>query len=213
MEVLLSGAPPLGVATSDPSPLEPLSPEDPPSTGTSSKKATGENVLSKNDRSKPSDSERPPPMRYFAQQIENGSPSQQTLACRHTPYNLQETNQAPTKTSVRPLWFCGKARCPLETEFFNYNGFNGSVKIIQRIPFTFYHFYIFRQLREHEISPRSNSCGYLLHNCYIFRIIYRDAQPRHGTNRIGPLSTPRTPRDTPHVLQTWQQAPLRHRAA
>lgn len=60
LEVLLSGAPSLGAVTSDPSPLEPLSPEDSPSTGASSKKATGGNTLSKNDRSKPPTSERPP---------------------------------------------------------------------------------------------------------------------------------------------------------
>lgn len=129
------------------------------------------------------------------------------------PITCRRPTKRQRKRQCGHYGFAEKHGAPLKQNFPIITDSREVHKLSRESLLRFYHFYIFRQLREHEISPRSNPYRYLLHNCYIFRIIYRDAQPRHGTSRIGPLSIPKTPQDTPRALQTWRQEPPRHRAA
>lgn len=168
------------------------------------RKTTGRSLLIQKD---------PPRCGILLNRLRMGAHLSRRLRVGIRPITCRRPTKRQRKRQCGHHGFAEKHGAPLKQNFPIITDSREVHKLSRESLLRFYHFYIFRQLREHEISPRSNPYGYLLHNCYIFRIIYRDAQPRHGTNRIGPLSTPRTPRDTPRVLQTWQQAPLRHRAA
>ena len=107
------------------------------------------------------------------------------------------TRRRPTKRQRKRqcghYGFAEKHGAPLKQNFSIITDSREVHKLSRESLSCFYHFYIFRQLRKCEITPRTKSPGYLLHNCYIFRSNYRATRPTCETSRIGPLSTPRRP--------------------